>query len=328
MRVRILTTAALATACLVGAAPRADAQEVRAGSGRQRLGAEVVERETRELALGPNGTLALSNLTGDIVVRVGEGRDVRLEIVRRARGRTEADARRGLEHVSVQVDEGANRATVESAHPVERNAPYSVSVAYEVLAPAGTSMTIRSLSGNIEAVGVAGELNATTTTGNIDIRDARRLSRARSATGRVDLANVESDGTLEAGTIAGEVSLEVVKARRLLVGTVTGNVTARNASTGRAEVTSTAGNVEYAGHIVADGRYELRSHTGEVKLIVLSGSGLELRASTFIGRIVPSAGLGLTIIREEPRELVGTIGDGGAVVTMSSFSGRVVIERR
>jgi DUF4097 and DUF4098 domain-containing protein YvlB len=313
---------------MAGWALPAGAQQARADGGRQALRAEVVERETRALALGPNGSLTLSNLAGNIIVRTGEGRDVTVEIIRRARGRTEADARRGLEQVTVHVDERANRATVESSYSSERNAPYSVSVAYEVRAPAGTSMSIQSLSGNIDAEGMAGQMTATTTTGDIAIRDARRLSRARSATGRVDLSNVETDGTLEAGTIAGVVAIDTVRARRLVVGTVTGAVTARGASAAWAEVTSTAGDIEYSGNIAPDGRYDLRSHTGDVRFIALGGSGFELRASTFVGRLAPDAGLGLTIIRQEPRELVGTVGDGQAVVTISSFSGNVVIQRR
>ena len=148
------------------------------------------------------------------------------------------------------------------------------------------------------------------------------------ATGRVLLTNVENDGTIEAGTIAGEVLVEAVKARRLLVGTVTGPVTARDATTERAELTTTAGAIEFAGTVAAGGLYELRTHTGDIRFIPLGGAGFELRAVCFSGRIVPAADLGLAVIRKSTQELVGTVGDGGAVVTLSSFSGGIVIGRR
>jgi len=292
------------------------------------LRAEVVDQETRSLSLGPDGTLALSNLLGDITVRATPGDAVTLTITRLSRGRTEADARRGLERVTVQVEEGTRRATVESAHGGERNAPYSVSVTYDVSAPPGTNVSIHSLSGNIDATGLSGELSAITTTGNIDVRDVRSLSRVRSATGHVALANVESDGTLEAGTIAGNVEIDRVRARRLVVGTVSGGVTARRATAERAELTSTAGSIEYTGEVAPDGRYELRSHAGTLTFVVLGKTGFELRASTFVGRISADSGLGLTVIRSDPRELVATVGDGGALVTLVSFSGGVKIERR
>ena len=295
---------------------------------RQAFRAEAVDRETRTLAIGPEGSLTLSNITGDITVRAGQARDITLEIFRRSRGATDEDARRGLERVRVVVDEGPNRATVASMHGQERAARYSVQVAYDVTVPVGTSVNIRSLGGNIEATGLSGELSAMTTTGNIAIRDARKLSRARTATGRVLLTNVENDGTIEAGTIAGEVMVEAVRARRLLVGTVTGPVTARDATTERAELTTTAGAIEFAGTVAADGLYELRTHTGDIRFIPLGGAGFELRAVCFTGRIVPASDLGLVVIRKSPQELVGTVGDGGAVVTLSTFSGGIAIGRR
>lgn len=322
---RMLTAAAMVLAGVAGTARVAGAQE--APRGRQAFRAEVTDREVRSLSLGADGMLALSNMVGDITVRTGESRDIRLEIRRVSRGATEADARLGLERVRVRVDEHANRATVESDHPRERRAPYSVQVAYDVTAPIGTNVTIQSLAGNISAAGLSGELTAVTATGNVVIRDARRLSRARSATGLVHLANVGSEGTLEAGTIAGAVTIDMVHARRLLIGTVTGAVTARNATADRAEVTTTAGRIEYAGTVASSGQYELRAHTGDVLFVPLGGAGFELRASTFTGRILPAADLGLVFLRKGAREIVGTVGDGRAVVTLATFSGDILIGR-
>jgi len=321
------TALVLMSVLLTLSAGPARAQDARAQRA-ESLRAQVVDTETRSLSLGPRGELALSNFAGDITIRTTSGEDVTLTIVRRARGRTEADARRGLERVVVRVDERARRATVESSHGSERNPPYSVSVAYEVSAPAGTSVDIHTLTGNIEAAGLAGELTAETTTGDISVRDSQSVSRARSATGRVALANVGTSGTMEAGTIAGDVELDGVRARRLVIGTVSGGVTARDARAERAEVTSTAGDIEYAGEIMPDGRYELRTHAGTLRFIAVGGSGFELRASTFVGRISPDTALDLKAIRQDARELVGTVGDGRALVTLASFSGGITIERR
>jgi len=327
MNVRLLGSAAVAALGVALVAGPAAGQD-RTSRARQVLRAEVSHQESRVLRLGQEGTLTLTNLTGDIRIRPGAGREVRVDITRVARGRTEADARRGLARVTVTVEERANRASVETVRPAERNPPYRVTVAYDVIAPPGTSISAHSLTGNIGVTGIAGELSAVSTTGDIDIRDAQRLTRARTATGRIHLANVGNDGTLEAGTIAGSVLVEALRARRLLVGTVTGAVTARDAAADRAEVTSTAGAIEYAGPVALDGRYELRSHTGHVRFVVADGSGFELRASTFAGAIAPGAGLGLSVIRRDPHELVGTVGDGRAIVTLATFSGGIVIVRR
>ncbi len=327
MNVRFYASVALVTLGLVLAAVPASAQD-RTSRSRQALRAEVVDQESRVLRLGADGTLTLTNLMGDIRVRTDSGNDVRVEIRRIARGRTEADARRGLASVTVNVGERANRGSVETIRPAERNAPYAVTIGYDVTAPAGTSITARSLTGNIDVAGITGELTAESTTGNIEIRDAPQLARARTATGRIHLANVGNDGTLEAGTIAGAVLVEALRARRLLVGTLTGAVTARDATADRAELTSTAGTIEYSGPVAPNGRYELRSHAGLVRFVVADGSGFELRASSFTGVIAPGESLGLSVVRRHLHELVGTVGDGRASVTLATFSGEIVIVRR
>src|SRR5215472_14996780 len=61
--------------------------------------AEQTDREVRTLTLGPNGSLDLKNVSGDVVVTAGSGRDTTVEIVRRSRGRTDADAKQGLDRV-------------------------------------------------------------------------------------------------------------------------------------------------------------------------------------------------------------------------------------
>src|SRR5258708_490147 len=62
---------------------------------------EQTQRETRNLQLGAAGALDLRNVSGDITVTAGSARDVTIEIVRVSRARTDADAKRGLEQVTV-----------------------------------------------------------------------------------------------------------------------------------------------------------------------------------------------------------------------------------
>ena len=66
--------------------------------------AEQTDRQTQVLALGSNGVLELRTFVGDVSVISGSGREVRLEIVRRSRGRTDADAKLGLEQVTAAID--------------------------------------------------------------------------------------------------------------------------------------------------------------------------------------------------------------------------------
>ncbi|HUF47043.1 MAG TPA: hypothetical protein VMM93_04445, partial [Vicinamibacterales bacterium] len=62
--------------------------------------AEVVDRATHRVRVPAGGTLVLTNMVGDIEVRAGTGPEVRVDVVRVARGRTDADARQGLAGVT------------------------------------------------------------------------------------------------------------------------------------------------------------------------------------------------------------------------------------
>jgi hypothetical protein len=97
--------------------------------------------------------LELRNVAGEITVTAGSGRDVVIEIVRRSRGRTEADAALGLDEVQVNVDHRGERASVETVYPRGRTS-FHVSANYTVTAPAGTRIAARSISGNATVRGI------------------------------------------------------------------------------------------------------------------------------------------------------------------------------
>ena len=113
---------------------------------------EQVDRQTHMLAIGASGALDLRNVAGEISVTAGSGNEARVEVIRRARGRTSDDARLGLQQVTVEVSHQGERAAVSARYPQGRrdgNVPYSVDIAYVVTAPAGTRVTATSVSGSM-----------------------------------------------------------------------------------------------------------------------------------------------------------------------------------
>src|SRR5579871_386733 len=164
--------------------------------------AEQTDRETRTLSIGLSGTLDLDTLSGDIIVNAGSSRDVTLEIVRRSRGRTDADAKAGLDRVKVQVDSGPDRARVHTPSADMRNPPYSVDVSYTVTAPPGTRVTGHTVSGNVTVKGLRGDVDAGVTSGGITITGSRAV-RARTVSGDVGLTDIDTDGTVDVGTVSG-----------------------------------------------------------------------------------------------------------------------------
>lgn len=305
----------------------APAAASKAVGGQRREGRiERVDRSTRTLSIGPHGSLELRNISGDITITAGGGKDVSLEILRRVRAQTDADAALGLQQVQVAVDYRGERATVDVAYPRERMT-YQVTTTLTATVPPGTRVTARSVSGNVVLRGVAGDAAVETVSGNVEIRDGKQVSKARSVSGNVVLTDIDSDRVLSAGTISGNVQLLHARASRISVEVVSGGIQADDVTCDSAQLKSLSGSVDYTGKFSPGGRYEFNSHSGSVRVVASGGAGFELQATTFSGRIRPE-GLSLQSMTMNRGSLRATIGDGSAVVVAQTFSGDVVIAKR
>lgn len=299
--------------------------------------AEQTSKETKTLAIGATGTLELKNLSGDIVINAGSGRDATVEITKKAKGRTDADAKDGLQKVTVQIDQRSDRATVETNYPRDdRRPPYSVSVDYTVTAPSGTHIVVESLSGDATIKGIRGDIQVNVTSGDITITGAGKSVNAKTVSGDVSVTGGDADATMELGSVSGDVTAQDVKAHRLTVNVTSGDIKAQGASADTVSFSSTSGTVEYSGSLSKNGRYELHSHAGEVIFVPSGNVGYEFSASTFNGSIQSNGASqnssststrgGRNVGRgPSSRDVHGTVGDGSAVVVLSTFSGNVVI---
>jgi DUF4097 and DUF4098 domain-containing protein YvlB len=287
--------------------------------------AEQTDRQTKTLALGAAGNLNLQNIAGDITVKTGGSRDVTVEVVRVSRGRTEADAKLGLERVTAEVTSRGERGTVTARYPTERRPPFSVTVAYNVTAPAGTRVTVETISGNIRVSGLQGELNISAVSGGVDLASCARVTEVHTISGDLTLSDVQSPGRLEVGAVSATINLARIKAQHLDVSIVSGPISARDVQADGAKIGTVSGNIEFSGSVSPKGRYEFSAHGGSVKLGLTGGFDLEAR--TFSGRVEADPSLGLTP-GTNTRSLRGTVGGGGGAVTATTFSGSIWVGRK
>jgi hypothetical protein len=296
---------------------------------------EQVERTTKTLKLGPNGVLGLGNIAGDIVVTRSSGADATVEIVKTARGRDVNDARELLQLVQVEVTERGGRADVRTRYPGgeegrrnnRRN--FNVSVAYNVAAPAGTRISIESISGNVKITDIKGDVSANTVSGDVRITGAGRINAAKTISGVVEITDAQIDGALESSSVSGDVLLRRVTARRIDAGSVSGDIKLDELQCDRVSANTTSGSVSFTGALVRNGRYELNSFSGEVRLMLSGNTGFEIDANSFSGDVrseLPITTRGTqTKSRGRQTVLNGTHGDGSAVLDLTTFSGSIVI---
>ena len=299
---------------------------------------EQTDRQTRTLKLGPNGELSVANISGDIVVTRAGGGDATVEIVKTARARTSEDAREVLGLVQVVVTERDGRAEVKTVYPRgdemrrDNRRNVNVSVAYTIAAPAGTRLTITSVSGSIRVADIKGDLTLNTVSGGVRIAGAGRIASAKSVSGDVEIVDTQIDGAVEAQSVSGSVVLRKVTARRVELGSVSGGVIIQDVQSERVAAQSVSGNVEFGGALARNGRYELTSHSGDVRIAVASNTGFELEANSFSGSVRSDLSLSMQgrdlSDRGRRRTLRGVFGDGSAVLNVTTFSGSIVISKR
>jgi DUF4097 and DUF4098 domain-containing protein YvlB len=321
-------------------ARQADAR-ARAEQNRRQSSAEQSERISRTLKIGNNGELEISNLAGDIVITRGGGSNVQIDIVKVARGRTDADAREMLGLVSIDIQEGGSRAEVRTVYARRderaRDRNVNVSVQYTVSAPENARISVNSLSGDIRVRDIKGDLNLATLSGQVVVENGARVMSAKSTSGNVEITNLRSEIGLEANSTSGSVTVRQSSAARMELGSVSGNVTLDDVACGRVQAETISGNVTFNSPLESRGRYEFSSHSGVIRLMPTGNVGFELDVDSFSGNIDTALELknerrgGADFGRRNAgrvRSLRGTYGDGSAVVDITTFSGTVIIGKR
>lgn len=303
----------------------------------QRGREEQTERFTKTVKIGSAGEVDLSNIAGDITITGGGGTDAVIEVVKTSRANSAEEAREMLQLVEVAITERSGRAEIRTQYPRgdewrrhnRRN--INVSVAFNITAPAGTRLNVKSISGGIKAKGIRGDISAESVSGNVVIAEAGRIAQAKSVSGDVQITDTTVEGALDAGSVSGSVVLRRVKARYLDLGSVSGDVVLEDLECDRVNVQSVSGNVQFQGPLARSGRYQLKSHSGEVRVAIAGGSGFELEASSFSGEVrsdFPITIQGGSERGRRQRSLHGVYGDGSAVLDLTTFSGSIVVVKR
>jgi DUF4097 and DUF4098 domain-containing protein YvlB len=260
------------------------------------------------------------------------GNDVRIDAVKRVRHPNPTEARAILQALSIDVAERGGNVDVRTEYPRRRN--WSGSVDYTVTVPQSASVTLKSFSGTLKVTNVNGELRAETYSGEIVTTGVRKIRLAKTMSGDVQIADSESDD-LTASSLSGNLVMRNVKSRLVDLHSISGDVRLTDVSTDTANLRTFSGNVQYLGRFSQNGRYEFQTHSGTVRITPVGAPNFSLAASTFSGNvrsdyplvIQGDFGNGLSQ-RRQNRAIRGTFGNGGAMLTLQSFSGDIVIVKQ
>jgi DUF4097 and DUF4098 domain-containing protein YvlB len=167
----------------------------------------------------------------------------------------------------------------------------------EVVCPAGSDVIVGTASGNVELVGVLGDVRVTTASGRISVDDAQHVD-VRTASGKIEIGHcrgqcrvvtkssrvrVGNAGSLDCSAVSGRIEVGGVEDAN--VRTVSGRVDLGTEGQGRVEVRSVSGKVDLA--VPRDRRpaTRLSSISGRVRCECETGDDGEISVATTSGTI-------------------------------------------
>jgi DUF4097 and DUF4098 domain-containing protein YvlB len=286
-------------------------------------GQQVVDApaQVKAFNVGANGSLKLSNVSGDVRVTGGGGTEIKVEAKIHGKGKTDAEARAQFDSVKVDMRQNGSRVDVETTH--ERHSRAWVD--YTVVVPTGTSIDVRSVSGDVYVSEIGGIARAETVSGDVTATGLAQVAALRSVSGDVRATTLSSDGTVSFNSVSGDVTIKTLKAKSATFETVSGDAHVDGCDCGGAQSSSVSGDVTYTGTLAKGGRYSFNSHSGDI--VIVTPSGFELDAATFSGDIRVDGLTGQGDTDRPGRTRRGTVGGGGAVVEAKTFSGDLRINR-
>lgn len=353
MRNRSLTPFLVAFTLLAGAAPARAAVTLRGILGEDgprpgwferyqdsRQGPETTDRVLQTFKVGADGALDLSGISGDVRVTGGSGGEIRVEATKRVRHRNADQAKRLLTDLRVEMTNVNGRVEVRTIYP--RRGSYgergiSARVDYVIAVPAGITVAVKSISGDVLVSGVRGEVRAETVSGDVNVDSTPNLAVAKTVSGDVNARDIGGPATLVLSTVSGSVIASGLRVRALEAGSVSGDVKLSGMEVERVEAKSVSGNIEFDAPLVKAGRYEFTSHSGNVRIVLSGNTGFELDADTFSGSVRSDVPVTLRSVGRDARDrrrntsnraIRGSYGDGSAILSVRSHSGSVVITKR
>ena len=198
----------------------------------------------------------------------------------------------------------------------------------EISVPIGTRVMASAVSGDIRVRGTTAEVQARTVSGALEVVDAGDRVEASTVSG--DLRVEKIRGNLRVGTTSGDLELDDLVGD-LEVRSVSSTMQLRRVESSHVRVSTTSGDITYQGSVDPKGTYDLNTHSGDVRFAIPASSGATLALQTFSGEIESDFPMtlqpGENIRRSRGRRMEFGIGQGGARITITTFSGDITIER-
>jgi DUF4097 and DUF4098 domain-containing protein YvlB len=290
------------------------------------------ERFEKTETLTMDGKVYLSNISGDIEIRTWDKSEVKIDALKVSEASSLSHAKENSSLVTIEVTNEAGLLRIETNYPRQRTFlggdSINIFVNYKLWIPSEASVEVKSVSGDVGLEAIGGAIKTGVVSGSVTLKKAAAGADLSTVSGELILEEISGDVYLK--TVSGDIDVTRIKGS-IEAETVSGRIEMREVSEARearaVNAKSLSGDVDYQGGISPQGRYTLKSHSGDLRLIIPPESAFEFDATTFSGSIDSDFPIEVSG-KMSSRELHGAVGKGGSSLRLSTFSGDIALKKR
>jgi DUF4097 and DUF4098 domain-containing protein YvlB len=254
--------------------------------------------------------LELQSVSGSVRIRAWNRSQIRVQ--------AETDGAR------VNLDASSSGVSVRAIpHRGEGDVDFTISV------PVGTPLEVHAISADVDASAVCGPARLGSISGGVTLVCATGDVEVESVSGDVSATDIR-DGHAEISSVSGDVQVRQVRGS-LNTHSVSGDVTLERVDGDDVGVETVSGEIGFSGPIHDNGRYRFHSHSGDVTVRTDGDLNATVSVSTFSGDLESDWPITITPGRPGGRmhgqDWEFTVGNGGARLTLESFSGTIYLRR-
>jgi hypothetical protein len=199
--------------------------------------------------------------------------------------------------------------------------------------PRGATVYLRTANGDVIADNIA-EVNAETSNGDLRLENIQGYVNGFAANGDVSASNLT--GRISLKSLSGDIGVYRAQPQGagdfLKVTAISGDVLLDKVAHANVEASSVSGEILYQGLLVRGGNYVFRTTSGDITAIIPADSSFKLNAKSQYGEVIADF-----VVRPEntglpddmkKNKLFGTIGKGESNLSLTSFSGLIVLRKK
>lgn len=275
-------------------------------------GGAQAEEIDRTLQAARDGVVEIENVAGTV------------EVVGWDRSEVRVTGRLGEGTEGLEFERQGERVVVAVRLP--RNARNVKGSDLTISVPAGSRLSISTVSADQAVSDVQGDLDLQSVSGDIRAQGGARRAKLKTVSGRIGL-DIPGE-RVQAGSVSGDIAISGARGE-VAAETVSGDIEIENARCERLHGESVSGDLSFAGELVGRGDFALSSHSGDISLRLASEPGVQLEASTFSGTIDAPFAREARPARDRrsspTKKLRTELGDGRGKLEIETFSGDIEV---